>query len=96
MASSNDVAVDDSFFANILTPGSSLNPTFLAILDSAFVSLFLVLLGLAFVTQSPHMLALMVIELCLWASVKWYVNELKKMPVAVQGQGEGAESKKDS
>lgn len=64
----------ESFVANILKPGSSLNPTFLAILDGAFVSLFVVLLALAFLSSgSIHVFALLGIELCLWASVKWCV-----------------------
>lgn len=64
-----------SFFSDILTPGSSLNPTFLAILDGAFVILFLVLTTLAYLTAgNPHMFALMGIELGLWASVKWCVS----------------------
>ncbi|KAF5387773.1 hypothetical protein D9615_000212 [Tricholomella constricta] len=89
-----------SFFANILKPGSSLSPTFLVILDGAFVSLFLVFVVLAFLTSGNlHIFALMAIELALWASVKWFVNELKNtpMPVEEQDKGDGLkESKKDS
>jgi hypothetical protein len=76
MAPTND-ETEESFFSNILKPGSSLNPTFLAILDGAFVCLFCVLLVLAYLTAgNPHMFALMVIELGLWASVKWYMRFL--------------------
>ncbi|KAF8076186.1 hypothetical protein FPV67DRAFT_1664480 [Lyophyllum atratum] len=89
-----------SFFANILKPGSSLHPTFLAILDAVFAFLFLVFIALAFVTSgNPHIFALMVIELALWASVKWFVNELKNTPIPVEEQDRGEElkeSKKDS
>lgn len=60
------------FLSNILTPGSSLNPTFQLILDVAFALLLLVLVGLAILTKgSFHVLALIAIEGCLWASVKW-------------------------
>lgn len=63
---------NESFFANILKPGSSLNPTFLAIVDGAFVFLFLVFVALAFMTAGNiHIFALMGIEMALWASVKW-------------------------
>jgi uncharacterized membrane protein len=65
-------ADSESFFANILEPGSSLNPTFLLIVDGVFTFLFLVFIALAFMTAGNiHILALMGIELALWASVKW-------------------------
>jgi hypothetical protein len=61
-----------SFFANILTPGSSLNPTFLLILDGAFSFLLFVLLVMAYITSwNGHIFALIGLELALWASVKW-------------------------
>lgn len=60
------------FIGTILQPGSSLNPAFLNILDGAFVALLLVFVMLAFVTSgNPHIFALMLVELGLWASVKW-------------------------
>jgi hypothetical protein len=62
----------ESFLANILKPGSSLNPTFLLIVDGAFTFLLLVFMALAFMTAGNiHIFALMGIELALWASVKW-------------------------
>ena len=68
----NAAPPENSFFHNILTPGSSLNPVFLAILDGAFLCLFLVLLALAYLTSgNPHIFALIGVKLCLWASVKW-------------------------
>ncbi|KAG5643765.1 hypothetical protein DXG03_009644 [Asterophora parasitica] len=94
-------ADSESFFANILTPGSSLNPTFIAILDGAFVLLFLVFVVLAFLTSgNVHIFILMAIEIALWTTVKWFVNELKNTPIPVEeedkGDGESArESKKD-
>ncbi|KAF8901695.1 hypothetical protein CPB84DRAFT_1777214 [Gymnopilus junonius] len=85
-----------SFFANILKPGSSLHTTFLLIVDCAFLLLFLLFVVLAFVTSgNPHILALMGIQLCLWASVKWFVYELKKTPVSAEGT-ENSEDKNES
>jgi hypothetical protein len=66
---------EGSFLSEILKPGSSLNATFLAILDGAFVSLLLILIGLLFLTSgSIHIFVLIFIEMCLWASVKWCVT----------------------
>lgn len=62
----------ESFFSDILKPGSSLHPTFLLVLDLVFLLLFLVLLGSVFATGgNGHIIALTAIELGLWASVKW-------------------------
>jgi len=64
----------ESALTGILAPGSSLHPKFLAVLDGAFASLFVILILLAFLTSGNlHIFALIFIELCLWASVKWYV-----------------------
>ncbi|KAF9534431.1 hypothetical protein CPB83DRAFT_844233 [Crepidotus variabilis] len=78
-----------SFFSNVLTPGSSLNPTFLLVADAAFLFLFLVFVSLIVLTGgNVHIWFLMAIELCLWASVKWFVNELKQVPKGVKGSKE--------
>ena len=62
------------FISNILTPGSSTHPTFLLILDVAFAALLFVLLGMLVLTKGNiHVFALVAIEGCLWASVKWCV-----------------------
>lgn len=62
----------NSFFDQILEPGSSLHPTFLLIVDAAFTVLLLVFIVLAVLTGGNlHVFALMAIELGLWASVKW-------------------------
>ena len=61
-----------SLFSGILAPGSSLNPTFLLALDGVLAILLLVLLGLFVVTNyNFHLLFLSIVELCLWASIKW-------------------------
>lgn len=64
---------DTGFLGNILTPGSSLHPTFLLILDGAFALLLCVFLGLLVLTRgNVHIFALIGIEGCLWASIKWW------------------------
>ena len=64
----------DSLFGGILEPGSSLNPTFLLVVDGVFATLFVVLVALAVLTRgNVHLIVLTFIELGLWASVKWYV-----------------------
>lgn len=57
--------------SHILTPGSSLHPTFLLLVDGVFASLLFILFLLAFITRSVHFLALILISMGLWASVKW-------------------------
>ncbi|KAH7930255.1 hypothetical protein BV22DRAFT_1055134 [Leucogyrophana mollusca] len=71
-----------SFFANLLKPGSSLNPTFLLVVDCAFAVLLFVFIASAYITKgNPHFFVLIGIELALWVTVKWFVEELKKLPV---------------
>jgi hypothetical protein len=66
------VMSESSFFSNILQPGSSLNPSFLFIVDCILGSLLIVLLSLACLTSGNlHIFALIAIELALWASIKW-------------------------
>ena len=64
--------VDVPVVSHILTPGSSLHPTFLLVVDGVFVFLLLVLVVLLYVTGgNPHFFVLMCISIALWASVKW-------------------------
>ncbi|KAJ7937254.1 hypothetical protein B0H13DRAFT_1699027 [Mycena leptocephala] len=87
---------EPDFFSEILKPGSSLDPKFLFVLDSAFAALLFILLALAVLTAGNlHIFALIAIELALWASVKWFVNELKNTPIPSEAEPKG-ESKKDS
>ncbi|KAL1743318.1 ER protein Pkr1-domain-containing protein [Schizophyllum fasciatum] len=81
-------SASQSFFANILSPGSSFHPTFLLIADAAFVALFFVLLALLFVTRSLHFAILILVEAGLWLSVKWFVNELRKAEMEVRASAE--------
>jgi hypothetical protein len=75
MSDVGELDSDSSFFANVLAPGSSLNPTFLVIVHTAFFALFGVLTALAYLTSgNKHVLALIMIELALWATVYWSVD----------------------
>ncbi|KAI0751282.1 hypothetical protein C8Q80DRAFT_1268545 [Daedaleopsis nitida] len=72
---------DDGFVSNILTPGSSLNPVFLYIVDGVLASLMTILLALLVLSRgSIHFVFLILITGCLWASVKWFVAELQNAP----------------
>jgi hypothetical protein len=67
-----DGPLTNSFFDDILKPGSTLQSSFLRVLDCAFAFLLVVLLSLAYLTSGNlHLFALVAIELCVWASVKW-------------------------
>jgi len=90
MASTMDIPEDpspgsadeqsESFFSDVLEPGSSFHPTFLALLDGAFAFLFVVLVSLAYLTSGNlHLIFLILIELALWASVKWFISEWNKI-----------------
>ncbi|KAJ7667793.1 hypothetical protein DFH06DRAFT_1085435 [Mycena polygramma] len=88
---------EPDFFSEILKPGSSLNPQFLLVLDLAFAGLLFILSALAVLTAGNlHIFALIAIELGLWASVKWFVNELKNTPIPPEAEGEKGEFKKDT
>ncbi|KAI0773772.1 hypothetical protein C8Q74DRAFT_1368328 [Fomes fomentarius] len=87
---------DEGLFANILTPGSSLNPVFLHIVDGVLAILMLIFLALLILTRgSVHFVFLMIVTGCLWASVKWFVVELRNVPVQ-QSQQNGAAIAKDN
>lgn len=63
----------------LLTPGSSLHPTFILILDVALGSLAVLLLLLLYLSSgNRHFVGLLVVELSLWVTVKWFVNELRR------------------
>ncbi|KAH7887900.1 hypothetical protein F5I97DRAFT_1863980 [Phlebopus sp. FC_14] len=82
-AASRGVSDAPSLFSFVLEPGSSLHPTFLLAVDCAFTVLFLVFVCSAYLTKgNVHFFVLMGIELALWASVKWFVQELGKLPPA--------------
>jgi ER protein Pkr1 len=62
----------DDLLSNILAPGSTLNPTFLLVVDGSLALLALTLLSLVVATGgNVHLIALLVIEFALWVSIKW-------------------------
>ena len=64
---------NDDFLSNILTPGSSLNPTFLFVVDGVLALLAVTLVSLVIATGgNVHLIGLLFIELALWASIKWW------------------------
>lgn len=66
----------EAFLSGLLEPGSSLNPTFLLIVDLVLALLLGTFLTLAIITRGNiHVLVLMAIELGLWASIKWFVSD---------------------
>jgi len=63
---------ENDFLSNILAPGSSLNPSFLLVVDGVLALLALTLLSLVIVTGgNVHLIALLLIEFALWVSIKW-------------------------
>ncbi len=74
-AEQNDmVDVSESFVSQILTPGSSLHPTFLLILDSHLLPSSCARIPFVpHIGGNVHFIGLIGIELALWASVKWCV-----------------------
>jgi hypothetical protein len=64
-----------AIFSEILKPGSSRHPVFLMIVDGALALLLSVLLSLLYLTKgNVHVIILIIIELCLWGSIKWQVK----------------------
>ncbi|KAJ1309191.1 hypothetical protein OPQ81_004860 [Rhizoctonia solani] len=81
-----------AIFAEILKPGSSRHPVFLMIVDGALALLLSVLLSLLYLTRgNVHVVALIVIEICLWGSIKWFLYELRKVHAQEQEQAAGAD-----
>ncbi|KAF9224287.1 hypothetical protein BS17DRAFT_702729 [Gyrodon lividus] len=89
MSSESQLGNTSGFFSFILTPGSSLHPMFLLGVDCAFAALFLVFVWSAYLTKgNAHFFILMAIEIALWASVKWFVQELKRLPATSENVAE--------
>ncbi|CAE6422592.1 unnamed protein product [Rhizoctonia solani] len=86
-----------SIFAEVLKPGSSRHPVFLMIVDGALALLLSVLLSLVYLTKgNVHVIALIVIELCLWGSIKWFLQELRKVHAQEQEQAAVSTPDQDS
>ncbi|KAI0248700.1 hypothetical protein BJV78DRAFT_1233662 [Lactifluus subvellereus] len=84
---------EDDFLSNIFAPGSSLNPTFLVVVDGVLALLALTLVSLVIATGgNVHLIALLVIELALWVSIKWFINELQKTEFVVAPSSQSATS----
>lgn len=84
----------NDFLSTVLEPGSSLNPTFLLIVDGVLALLALTLVSLIVVTGgSVHPIALLLIELALWVSIKWFIYELQKTELA-HTSSQSSEAKK--
>lgn len=69
-----------SFFTDlwdsVFTPGT--NPALIRATHGSFVLLTMSLLWMVFTSRSIHFLNLLVIALCLWATVTWFLAELEK------------------
>ncbi|KAG8746769.1 hypothetical protein FRC10_003752 [Ceratobasidium sp. 414] len=89
-------SVIPSIFAEILKPGSSRHPVFLLIVDGALALLLSVLLSLLYLTSGNiHIIALIGVECGLWASIKWFLHELRKVHAQEAAAADGTESKKE-
>ncbi|KAG9099692.1 hypothetical protein FRC06_004944 [Ceratobasidium sp. 370] len=92
----NPGSVIPSIFAEILKPGSSRHPVFLLIVDGALALLLSVLLSLLYLTSGNiHIIALILIECCLWASIKWFLHELQRVHAQEAAGANETESKKE-
>lgn len=78
MATSMFTAIIDSILPSKpqpVVPDSQL----LKAMDISFCGLILTLAALAFITSAnPHVLALILVAVCLWLSVRWLVDPLLK------------------
>ncbi|KAG8732629.1 hypothetical protein FRC12_019191 [Ceratobasidium sp. 428] len=94
--STNAETVIPAVFAEILKPGSSRHPVFLLIVDGALALLLSVLLSLLYLTSGNiHIIALIGIECCLWASIKWFLHELRGVHAQEAAEANQTEPKKD-
>lgn len=51
-------------------------------MDLSFLGLLSTLFGLLFITDrhsNLHILALMLVAICLWVTIRWFINELGRM-----------------
>ncbi|KDN40032.1 Pkr1-domain-containing protein [Tilletiaria anomala UBC 951] len=71
----------DALFSSLFQPG--LNPPLHNLMNFTFYALFVSLAALIFLTSgNVHVIALLTIAVGLWASVNWFLAELKKLPVS--------------
>jgi len=83
---------------SVFTPGT--NPALVQATHGSFVMLTLALLWMIYTSRSIHFVNLLMIALCLWASVTWFLHELSKEKAKLKTneelaqQGQDAEQKK--
>ncbi|TID29801.1 hypothetical protein CANINC_001616 [Pichia inconspicua] len=65
-----------SLWESVFQPGT--NPALITATHGSFVFLTLSLIWMVFTTGSIHFVNLLIIALCLWASVTWFLHELEK------------------
>lgn len=65
-----------SLWESVFQPGT--NPALITATHGSFVFLTLSLIWMVYTTRSIHFVNLLVIALCLWASVTWFLHELEK------------------
>lgn len=61
---------------SVFTPGT--NPALIRATHTSFVLLVVSLIWMVFTSKSIHFFNLLIIALCLWASVTWFLSELEK------------------
>lgn len=92
-----------SLWESVFQPGT--NPALITATHGSFVMLTLSLIWMVATTKSIHFFNLLIIALCLWASVTWFLHELEKEKdklksneqLAAEGEGEHiTESEKES
>ncbi|KAI9623388.1 hypothetical protein H4Q26_014555 [Puccinia striiformis f. sp. tritici PST-130] len=70
----------DRFSPTHQTTTSGTNDGLIRAMDLSFIGLILTLLALLLITNGNlHVLALMLVAVCLWTSVRWFVAELARM-----------------
>jgi hypothetical protein len=66
----------EELWESVFTPGTS--PALIQATHGSFVALTLSLIWMVYHSRSIHFFNLLIIALCLWASVTWFLSELAK------------------
>lgn len=74
--SNNSMAFFVDLWESVFTPGT--NPALIHATHTSFVLLVLSLMWMIYTSRSIHFFNLLIIALCLWASVTWFLSELEK------------------
>lgn len=80
---------------SVFTPGTT--PALIKATHGSFVLLILSLLAMIYMSRSIHFVNLLVISLCLWGAVTWFLKELaiakrEKEENGKENEGNGNES----